>query len=287
MVVNWNGMRKAGVRCGPGTYVITARSKTCPERACTAEIEILAEPLPNLELTVTGSLMPADFSDDEAVWAALTAPVVIGDGVEGGGLLIMPEKGARTGRLGTVDGRTSGIAVLELTEDGWAKVGVWREEDGQYIEGWVKSERLHVIRPNDRYGAVVDKRAQTMTVYENGKRIGTMRVSTGRTTAESRQADTHSGIYLAGTRMEAFSRDGHIYCYPVRIDGPNLIHSTGYALTDSGRDYDGELAELGTNASHGCIRMDPRATEENGGINAWWVWTHLGHDTKIIVTPEE
>ena len=44
---------------------------------------------------------------------------------------------------------------------------------------------------------------------------------------------------------------------------------------------------LGTKASHGCIRMDPRTTEENGGINAWWVWTHLGHDTKIIVTPEE
>ena len=178
-------------------------------------------------------------------------------------------------------------AVLELTDDGWAKVGVWRKEDGQYTEGWVKTERLHVIRPNDLYGAVVDKKAQTMTVYEDGEKIGTFLISTGYTTAESREADTHSGVYLMGTRMEAFSQSGHIYCYPVRIDGKNLIHSTGFALTGGLRDYDEEIAALGTKASHGCIRMDPRTTADNGGINAWWVWTHLGHDTKIIMTPEE
>ena len=286
-VLQWNGMRRAGVRCEPGEYVISLCSKACPERVCMAGVRILAEPLPEADVTVTGSLMPEDFSDDAAVWAALTSPVVIGDGVEGGSLLIMPEKGAHTGSIGTVDGRTSGLAVLELTDDGWAKVGVWRKEDGRYTEGWVKTERLHVIRPNDLYGAVVDKKAQTMTIYEDGEQIGTFPVSTGYTTAESRQADTHSGVYLMGTRMEAFSQSGHIYCYPVRIDGKNLIHSTGYVLADGLRDYDEELAVLGTKASHGCIRMDPRTTAENGGINAWWVWTHLGHDTKIIVTPEE
>ncbi len=286
-VLQWNGMRRAGVRCEPGEYVIFLRSKACPERVSMAGVRLLAEPEPTTAVTVTGNLMPEDFSDDAAVWAALTAPVVIGDGVEGGSLLIMPEKGAHTGSIGTVDGRTSGLAVLELTDDGWAKVGVWRKEDGQYTEGWVKTERLHVIRPNDLYGAVVDKKAQTMTVYEDGEKIGTFLISTGYTTAESREADTHSGVYLMGTRMEAFSQSGHIYCYPVRIDGKNLIHSTGFALTGGLRDYDEEIAALGTKASHGCIRMDPRTTADNGGINAWWVWTHLGHDTKIIVTPEE
>ena len=286
-VLQWNGMRRAGVRCEPGEYVISLRSKACPERVSMAGVRLLAEPEPTTAVTVTGNLMPEDFSDDAAVWAALTAPVVIGDGVEGGSLLIMPEKGAHTGSIGTVDGRTSGLAVLELTDDGWAKVGVWRKEDGQYTEGWVKTERLHVIRPNDLYGAVVDKKAQTMTVYEDGEKIGTFLISTGYTTAESREADTHSGVYLMGTRMEAFSQSGHIYCYPVRIDGKNLIHSTGFALNGGLRDYDEEIAALGTKASHGCIRMDPRTTADNGGINAWWVWTHLGHDTKIIVTPEE
>ncbi len=43
---------------------------------------------------------------------------------------------------------------------------------------------------------------------------------------------------------------------------------------------------LGHKASHGCIRMDPRVTEECNGINAWWVWTHLGRDTKVLVTED-
>ena len=51
--------------------------------------------------------------------------------------------------------------------------------------------------------------------------------------------------------------------------------------------YDRCERYLGEKASHGCIRLDIRASGKNGGLNAWWVWTHLGRDTKIIVTPEE
>ena len=287
IVLRWNGMRRAGQRCEPGEYVISVRTKACPERVETAVITLLADPLPEPELTVTGSMIPADLSDDEAVWKALTAPVVIGDGAEGSGLRIMKEKGARTGYAGAVACRTAGVEVLEICSDGWVRVGAWQQTDGLYAEGWVKAEKLRVIRPNSRYGAVVDKKAQTMTVYENGQKIGTVMVSTGYTTAENRDADTHSGVYLMGTRMEAFSQYGHIYNYPVRIDGYNLIHSAGYVLTDGLRDYEEELEALGTNASHGCIRVDPRATDENDGINAWWVWTHMGRDTKIIVLPED
>ena len=286
-VLRWNGMRRAGVRCEAGEYVISAWTKGCPDHICTATVTLLEEPLPDPKITVTGSLIPEDLSDDAAVWAALSAPVAIGDGAEGGGFQIMEEKGARRGNIGTVNGRTAGMAVLELTDDGWAKVGAWRNEDGRYIEGWVKTDRLRVIRPNDRYGAVVDKKAQTMTIYEDGKKIGTLLVSTGFTTEEDRTADTHSGVYLMGTRIQDFTQGKHHYLYPVRIDGPNLIHSAGYVTKDGLRSYEEEIAALGTKASHGCIRMDPRTTDENGGINAWWVWTHMGHDTKIIVTPDE
>ncbi len=287
VVLRWNCMHRAGVRCEAGEYVISAWTKGCPEQVCTATVTLLEEPLPDLMPAVTGSLIPEDLSDDAAVWEALTAPVVTGDGAEGSGFPIMGEKGARRGKIGTVNGRTAGIAVLEMTDDGWAKVGTWENEDGRYIEGWVKSDRLRVVRPNDRYGAVVDKKTQTMTIYEDGRKIGTLPVSTGFTTEEDRTADTHSGVYLMGSRMQDFTQGKQKYCYPVRIDGPNLIHSTGYAMKDGLRDYEEEIALLGSKASHGCIRMDPRTTEENGGINAWWVWTHMGHDTKIIVIPDE
>ena len=287
VVTRWSGMNGAGQPCEPGEYVISARSKACPEQVQTAIVTIPAEPLTEPELAVTGGLIPDDLSDDRAVWNALTAPVAVGYGTEAGGLLIMPEKGARTGSIGTVTTRTVGVAVLEITGDGWARIGAWRQSDNRYTEGWVKTDRLQVIRPNDRYGAVIDKRTQTMTVYEAGKKIGTVSVSTGHEDAEGGKTVTRSGVYLLGTRMEAFSQTGHIYNYPIRIDGGNLIHSSGFVLTDRLRDYDEEIAALGTKASHGCIRVDPRTTEENGGINAWWIWTHMGHDTKMIVLPEE
>ena len=286
MVIRWDGRCKDRKLCPPGEYVISARSVFRDQYVQTAEITVLAEPLPEPELTVTGSLIPSDLSDDEAVWAALTAPVAVGDGPEGQGLVIMDAMTPRAGRAGTVVCRTVGLAILEICEKGWVRVGAWRQLDGFYIEGYVKADKLRMVVPNARYGAVVDKNAQTMTVYENGKKLGTMLVSTGFTTMESRGADTHSGVYLMGTRLSSFVQYGHTYDYPVRIDCLNLIHQAGYTKATGERDFEEELASLGTKASHGCIRVDPRTTEENGGFNAWWVWTHMGHDATIIVTPE-
>ena len=286
-VIRWDGKGKNHQFCPPGEYVITARGVFRPQYEQSAEITILPEPLSEPELTVTGNLIPEDLSDDAAVWEALTAPVTIGDGPEGRGLLIMEDKSSRSGRAGTISCRTVGVAILEISGDGWVRVGAWRQSDGAYTEGWVKADKLRTVRPNGRYGAVVDKKAQIMTVYENGRKIGTVPISTGYTTAESKDADTHSGVYLLGTRMENFRQYGHAYCYPIRIDGHNLIHSAGYVISNGERDFEEELAALGTKASHGCIRIDPRTTEENRGINAWWVWTHMGHDTQIIITPEE
>lgn len=285
VVLRWNGMQN-GKPCEPGKYVISAWSKACPERIHTATVTLLSEPMPEPELAPTGKLIPDDLSDDKAVWEALTAPVVVGVGSEGGGLPIMPEKGARTERLGTVTCRTAGVEVLEI-DGGWVRIGAWQKEDNRYTEGWVRADKLQVIRPNGKYGAVVDKKAQTMTIYEDGKKLGTILISTGYEDAQTGKAFTRPGAYLMGTRMEDFAQSGHIYCYPVRIDGGNLIHQSGYFIRNRARNYEEEISTLGTKASHGCIRMDPRATEENGFLNAWWVWTHMGHDTKIIVTADD
>lgn len=285
--VKWNGVDGKHRICGPGQYIISAWTERSPQRVQTAEVTLLAEPLPEPELAVTGPLIPEDLSDDAAVWEALTSPVTVGDGPEGRGLLLCPTKRKGSKWNGTVSCRTTGVRVLEICGDGWAKVAAWRQSDGQYTEGYVKASSLRVIRPNDRYGAVVDKKAQTMTIYEDGKKIGTVLVSTGLTTGEDRSADTHSGVFLLGTRMETFNQDGYTYCYPIRIDGPNLIHQAGYLRDRNGRDFTEEIALLGSKASHGCIRVDPRITEENNGINSWWIWTHMGRDTKIIVMPED
>ncbi len=287
LMIRWDGRGKDRNPCPPGDYVISAWSVARGGYVQTAEVTLLSEPLPEPALALTGPLIPEDLSDDAAVWAALISPVVVGEGPEGKGLYIMADKTAGAGRIASVSCRTVGVEVLEICDDHWVKIGVWRQPDGVYTEGWVKDDKLTVIRPNTSFGAVLDKKAQTLTVYKDGKKLGTVLVSTGYITPEDRNADTHSGVYLMGARMEGFNRDGHTYHYPVRIDGSNLIHQAGFALLDGERDFTEELAALGTKASHGCIRVDPRFTEENGGINAWWIWTHMGHDCKIMITPEE
>ena len=286
MVISWDGKGKNHKVCSPGEYIISAWAANNSEYVQTAEIALIPEPLPEPELTATGSLIPENLSDDAAVWEALMAPVAVGDGPEGKGLKIMNAKAGKE-CIGTVSCRTVGLAVLELYDDGWAKIGAWRQMDGAYIEGYVKTSKLRMVRPNTRYGAVVDKKKQTLTVYENGKKLGTAMVSTGFTTAEDRTADTHSGIYLLGTRMDGFGTDGHTYAYPIRMERLNLIHQMGYEMKNGERDFSAEMETLGTMASHGCVRVDARITEENNGINAWWIWTHMGHDSKIIVTPED
>ena len=285
-VVLWNGRLNSRKVCPAGEYILTAYSRAMPEIKQTHPLTILDKPLPELSLAVTPSLFPEDLSDDAAVWEALMAPVAVGIGGEGKGLHIHINKG-RGNDVGTVNCRTVGLVIKEIYDDGWVLAGAWRQKDGAYVEGYVKQDNLMMVRPNTHYGVVLDKQKQTITVYEDGKPIGTTLVSTGLVRKGYPRADSRCGVYLIGTRMAGFWRDGAYYDYPLRIDGSNLIHQIGYRLVGDVPNFVAEIDELGRKASHGCIRVDMRAMKENGGINAWWFWTHLERDTKIIVTEDD
>jgi hypothetical protein len=215
------------------------------------------------------------------------APVAVGDGGEGKGFYIHAAKGGRGDHVGTINCRTVGLNILRIDDDGWVLVGAWRQLDGAYVEGWAKRDAIIMVRPSPRYGVVVHKQEQTLTVYEDGHPIGTTQISTGLVRRKFPRADTHSGTYLVGSRLSGFWRDGYYYEYPLRIDGSNLIHSVGYKTLNGLPNYTDNTAMLGQKASHGCIRVDVRVTEENSGINAWWLWTHLEPDTKVLVTEDD
>ena len=140
--------------------------------------------------------------------------------------------------------------------------------------------------PNTRYGAVVDKAGQTMRIYDDGRCIGTVAVSTGlqQDGAMLANSETRAGAFLVGSRWTRFRDDGYTYQYPVRIDGANLIHQVGWRTRHG---FPAGLADqlpmLGRRASHGCVRVDPRPGEASGGINAYWIWTHFAHNTKVLV----
>ena len=280
--LKWDGKDRKRKALPEGEYLLTVYSEALPDRRVTAAVTLSAEPVSLPPVFETGDTIPADPENDEEVWAALTAPAVVGAGTEGQGLYLMKKKKYSPG--GSISARTAAVRVLEAGSDGWCKVAAWRQAVGEYMEGWVQTEKLTVIAPRLHYGVLINKKNHTMTVYEDGKRIGSLRVSTGLLNAKNPLAATPPGVYLIGSRMKDFQREGFHYDYPIRLHGDYLLHTVGYKTKDSVRYYTKELEDLGGEASHGCVRMDIRSGGEEGSLNAWWVWTHLGRDTRVIVT---
>jgi len=283
--LKWDGKDQSRRPLPAGEYLLTAFSPACPEHRVTASVILTDDPVTVPDVFVTGEIIPADPEDDEAVWAALTAPAVVGAGTEGQGLYLMKKKKYAPG--GSISARTVAVRVMELAEKGWCQVAVWRQAVGEYMEGWVQRDKLTVIAPRLHYGVLINKKQQTLTVYQDGRRLGTLRISTGLLSSGNPLAATPPGVYLIGSRMKDFQNDGFHYDYPIRLHGDYLLHTVGYKTKNGSRIYTEELDNLGSPASHGCVRMDIRPAEDGSGLNAWWVWTHLGRDTRVIVTEGE
>lgn len=281
----WNGRDQERRRLPAGDYLLTAVTDTCPDRRATASVTLTDEPVSKPDIFVTGEILPADPEDDEAVWAILTSPSVVGSGGEGLGLYVMKDK--KYAPLGSISSRTVAVRVMEIAEKGWVRVAAWNQGTGEYMEGWVKHSRLTVIAPRLHYGALINKKKQTLTVYRDGKRLGTLRISTGLLSSENPRAATPPGVYLIGSRIKDFNNSGFHYDYPIRLHGKYLLHTVGYQTGSNPRIYTEELNNLGSPASHGCIRMDVRPAEDGSGLNAWWIWTHLPRDTRVIVVEGE
>lgn len=283
--LRWNGRDQERRRLPAGEYLLTAVTEACPDRRVTASVTLTDEPVTLPDIFVTGEILPADPEDDEAVWAVLTAPAIVGAGAEGRGLYIMKDKKYTPG--GSISARTVAVRVMEIAEKGWVRVAAWRQGIGEYMEGWVRSSRLTVIAPRLHYGALINKKNQTLTVYRDGKRLGTLRISTGLLSSENPRAATPPGVYLIGSRIRDFNNSGFHYDYPIRLHGSYLLHTVGYQTVNNTRVYTEELNILGSPASHGCVRMDVRPAEDGSGLNAWWIWTHLPRDTRVIVVEGE
>lgn len=142
-------------------------------------------------------------------------------------------------------------------------------------------KKLFNVIPAARYGILIDKNTQIMTIYEDGHKLGQITVSSGLMAQDKLFRETRAGAFLTTDRMINFKSEGYMYNYAIRIDGGNLIHSLGCKLRGAKWDYSEHLVELGKKASHGCVRMDTRMNEQ--GLNAYWVWTHIPYYTKVLV----
>ncbi len=276
----WDGC--AGKQKLPaGEYILRFYESKTPEWVKEIRVTLAEGTQPELALEVTGDSIPAYDDSDEVIWRLMQKPSAVVDirSVAHQNVYAQPNKESDV--LGTLHGQSQAVDVREIREDGWVYVGAWNHESGEYVEGYIPANRLKMVQPNSEYGLLLDKKKQKMTVFCRGERLAEIDISTGLVAKNKLFRETPAGSYLTVEHMEPFSMDGKKYDYVIRYDGGNLLHQIPYRRTEGFKDFSVSTAQLGSKASHGCVRL-PRDKGESG-VNAYWLWTHLPWHTRILI----
>ena len=270
----------------PGGYTVTVYEKSREEQSYSFHLNIVTDSPAKAEVGPTGEIMPERSMTEEEIWNLMMQPSVVVDidFFKHQDVYDLPDEKSRT--LGTLHGQTQGLKVIQ-TEGSWALIGAWNHEDASYMEGWVPLSRLKIEYPANEYGILIDKQKQTMAVFRNGQIIDTLLVSTGRAEKNKLYQETSAGCFLTGYHRVNFSMNGKKYDYVIQYDGGNLLHQTPYDWGQHKKDFSLGRGYLGAKASHACIRIQPEPGP--GGLNAFWLFTHLPYHTRVIILddPEE
>jgi len=220
-------------------------------------------------------------STDEQIWAAMQKKMVAVNVGEDEKAYIYDSIEDGRKRLGTVSGTSQGLNVV-------AEVGVWslveafRVEDGAFVRGYIRSNKLRSVEPNPTYGLLIDKAAQTLTVYKEGVRIGSTPVSTGLPTVKYLHRETPAGEFITVTRRGTIEYYGNGFSkYTIRINGS--YHLSEIPTTKkAGTDYSMLEGSLGTKTTRGNIVI-AQAASTDGGINAEWIWNLTNENKRVKV----
>lgn len=274
---HWDG-EVNGRLAKPGQYTISVAADRGNYSLPPVAFTLHGDSRPDIPLapTMPGDWMP-ETDSDEALQQALSAPLVVADIGALRHLDVYERPGGQGQRLGKFHGQTQGLKVLSI-QGQYAQVGVYRHEDGAYIEGYVPLDKLKTVAPVKPYALVIDKRTQTLSVYQEGVLQGQVPVSTGLMEKNKLFQETHAGAFLLEKREPAFSSQGFTYEYPLRYSGGNLLHGVGYKLKGGYPDYDEQQPMLGRKASHGCVRVPGQSA---GAM--YWLWSTLPRGTKVLI----
>ena len=225
--------------------------------------------------------LTADASDAE-IWAALTRTMTGVDVGESESAYIYDSPDSGRKKLGTVSGISQGLNVIKERDDGWALVEAFRNEDGAFVRGYIKSDKLRVVEPNPNYGIVIDKDAQTLTVYKDGARLGSCKVSTGLPTPKYPHRETPAGEFILVTRRGSYEYYGMGYTkYTIRINGSYYLAEVP-TTKKNGSKFLEMPDDLGAKATRGTVCVAHDASTD-GGINAEWIWNMTDDNKKVKV----
>ena len=221
-------------------------------------------------------------STDAEIWAAITRTMTSVDVGESESAYIYDSTETGRKQLGTVSGLSQGLNVVKALDNGWSLVEAYRNEDGAFVRGYIRSNKLRTVVPNQAYGIVIDKATQKLTVWKDGAPIGSCSVSTGLPTPKYLLRETPAGEFITATRRGTTEYYGKGYClYTIRING--VYHIAEIPTTKkNGSDFSLLEGSLGEKATRGyiCIAHD---ASTDGGINAEWIWNMTTENKKVKV----
>ena len=286
-IIRWNGTGSDYRKVTPGEYTVHLYPKKNPEFDYTFPLTVKETTPERPPVSITGPVIPERGMTDEEIWEIMMKPSVVTN--QAGSSLrlkVYESPSTRSKAIGLICCATQGLEVLSLEGD-WAQIRAANYNNGQFITGWFPARDLACVSPSPHYAVLVDKREQTLTVWQDGHPIGTVPVSTGLATEAKPERETSPGAFLTDIHFSRdFAQEGARYDYPLRYQGGNIIHSTGYARIPhaaySVKDYSKNLPLLGQKASHGCVRVSPFTTADCP-INSYWLWTHLPYHTRVII----
>jgi hypothetical protein len=238
--------------------------------------------------------LPMDISDTEAVWEVLTAPVTVLDNGKNNAeriqVRIRKEPREDSAGIGVVTCITQAVHVLERGEE-WTLIECYSSSFhdssvknwNALVQGYVPTAYLKETLPDQTLGLVVDKLTQQLYIFKDGELYDILQVSTGLANERQPYNETRSGEFLIHSWVGAITSDDIVGRLAMRFNDGDLIHEVPYVLMADGKSKDFTACErkLGTKASHGCIRVQRRATPK--GTNHEWLWNNRKRDMKILI----
>ncbi len=246
-------------------------------------------PYEGMDTTLNYWTLPMDITDEAAVWEVLSQPMTVIDGDSKTQAYLFAEPDLDSGKVAMVTRGSQGLHVLETLDNGWSLVECYSSSFhdnpvkawNMLVQGYVKTNTLKTITPNMTYGCVVDKLTQRLYVFQDGKLLSTLLVSTGIANERQPYNETRSGEFVFASPTGGFWSD-NMYCpRAIRFNDGDLLHEVPYVSRGSSKIYSVTEPFLGEKASHGCIRVQRKKTPE--GINMEWLWENRKMGIKIIV----
>lgn len=227
--------------------------------------------------------------DEAAVWEALMRPITVLDVGERETVYPLDKPGGE--RLfddkmgGYIFGQSAGVTVLGADEGGYTLIE-GRDDHDRLLRGYVRTRLLKKKKPNPTWGLVIDKLAQRLYVYKEGKMLSSLMISTGLVNENQPYNETASGEYLIQSWVGGFDSEGMWCDMGIRFNGGDLLHLVPCLINKDGtKNYSPYEPLLGSKASHGCVRVQRLKSPE--GLNMRYLWENLKKNTKVLVLNRE